>query len=77
MTAQQLPVGWDEARIQRILSHYETQTEDEAVREDEAAFKERGRTVVEVPIELMPAIRELIGQFGMQQGHRTPRTGIN
>lgn len=66
MTAHQLPVGWDEARIQRILSHYEMQTEDEAVREDEAAFKERGRTVVEVPIELMPAIRELIGQFGLQ-----------
>ncbi len=77
MIAQQLPVGWDEARIQRILSHYEMQTEDEAVKEDEAAFKERGRAVVEVPIELMPAIRELIGQFGMQQGHQAPRTGIN
>ena len=31
--------------------------------EDERAFKERGRTVVEVPVELMPVIREVIAQY--------------
>ena len=32
------PPGWDEGRVQRLLQHYESQTEEEAVAEDEAAF---------------------------------------
>jgi hypothetical protein len=62
MRKNQFPPGWDEERVQRVLAHYETQTEEEAVAEDERAFKERGRTVVEVPAELMPVIREIIAQ---------------
>jgi hypothetical protein len=30
------PPGWDEERMQKVLMHYEEQTEDEAVVEDEA-----------------------------------------
>lgn len=33
-----LPPGWDQARIQRVISHYENQSEDEAIREDEIAL---------------------------------------
>jgi hypothetical protein len=33
------PSGWDEARVRRVLAHYEEQIEDEAVAEDEVAFK--------------------------------------
>ena len=32
------PPGWDEARVRDSCEHYESQTEDEAVAEDEAAF---------------------------------------
>ena len=32
------PKGWNEARVQAVLKHYEAQTEEEAVAEDEAAF---------------------------------------
>jgi len=63
MTTQHFPSGWDEERIRRVLAHYETQTEEEAVAEDERAFEERERTVVEVPVELMPVIREVIAQY--------------
>ncbi|MEK7294626.1 MAG: hypothetical protein AAB049_06575, partial [Nitrospirota bacterium] len=42
--------------------HYEQQTEDEAVAEDEAAFENQTQTVMEVPNELVPAIRELIAK---------------
>jgi hypothetical protein len=42
--------------------HYEEQTEDEAVAEDEAAFEDSTQTVMEVPNELVPAIRELIAR---------------
>ena len=33
------PKGWDEDRVNRVLDHYENQTEDEAVAEDEAAWE--------------------------------------
>ena len=34
----EFPPGWDEDRVQRVLKHYESQSEAEAVAEDEAAF---------------------------------------
>lgn len=34
------PAGWNESRVNSLLSHYEAQTEEEAVAEDEAAFGE-------------------------------------
>jgi hypothetical protein len=62
MINKHFPPGWDEERVRRVLAHYETQTEDEAVGEDERAF-EKGQTVIEVPAELMPVIREVIAQY--------------
>jgi len=56
------PPGWDEERIRRVLAHYEQQTEEEAVAEDEAALEDSTQAVVEVPRELVPAIRELIAK---------------
>lgn len=37
MKANRFPPGWDEERVRRVIKHYEEQTEDEAVAEDEAA----------------------------------------
>jgi hypothetical protein len=31
------PPGWDEERVRRVLEHYENQSEEEAVAEDEVA----------------------------------------
>jgi hypothetical protein len=56
------PQGWDEARVKRVLAHYESQSEEEAVAEDEAVFDTIGQTVMEVPTELVPEIRELIAR---------------
>jgi hypothetical protein len=62
MTEQRFPPGWDAERVQRVLEHYESQTEDEAVAEDEAAFALEGQPVMVVPTELVPEIRELIAR---------------
>lgn len=35
MDKQPLPPGWSEDRIRRVISHYEGQTEEEAILEDE------------------------------------------
>ena len=56
------PSGWDEERVRKVLAHYEEQTEDEAMAEDEAAFEDSTQTVMEVPNELVPAVRELIAK---------------
>jgi hypothetical protein len=62
MTKSSFPIGWDEERVQRVLAHYETQSEAEGVAEDEAAFDTPGQTVMEVPSELVPTVRELIAK---------------
>ena len=64
------PKGWDEARVQRVLKHYDMQTETEAVAEDEAAFESPTHTAVGVPVSLMPKVRELIAK------HRAPNKGM-
>ena len=43
------PRGWDEARVQRLLKHYEGQTDEEAVAEDRAAFERATHTTMKVP----------------------------
>jgi hypothetical protein len=52
------PAGWNEARVRKILEHYEGQTEDEAVAEDEAALQLRGQTVMVVPSAWFPKSRD-------------------
>jgi hypothetical protein len=56
------PDGWDEARVKRVLEHYESQNEEQAIAEDEAASEQRDQTLMEVPNELIPAVRELIAK---------------
>jgi hypothetical protein len=58
----EFPQGWDEQRVKDVMAHYEQQSEDEAVAEDEAAFEDQTQTFVEVPNELVPAVRELIAK---------------
>jgi hypothetical protein len=65
------PPGWNEERVRAVLGHYENQSEEEAVAEDEAAFEDRTQTVMEVPTDLVPAIRGLIAQH--ERDHRNQR----
>ena len=62
MSEARFPVGWDEERVRRVLAHYEQQTPEEAVAEDEAAFENQDETVMKVPRELVPTVRELIAR---------------
>lgn len=56
------PPGWDEERVKRVIKHYESQSEDEALAEDEAALDSSLTTLMNVPKELVPEIRELIAR---------------
>ena len=66
MSESRYPAGWDEARVKRVLDHYETQTDEEAVAEDEASWEGTSHTKMDVPVDLVPTVRELIAK--KQQG---------
>lgn len=62
MSESRYPVGWDQNRVRRVLEQYEQQADDEAVAEDEAAYEAPTHTAMEVPVDLVPAVRELIAK---------------
>jgi len=62
MKQSQFPPGWDDKQVQKVIAHYEAQTEEEAVVEDNAVFKDQTQTVMEIPTELVPMVRELIAK---------------
>jgi hypothetical protein len=60
MDNKSFPPGWDEARVKSVLDHYDSQSDDEAVAEDEASFEDTTDTAMTVPTELVPVVRDLI-----------------
>ncbi len=62
MKQSKYPAGWDEARVKRVLALYEQQSDDEGVAEDEAAYESTTHTAMEVPVDLVPAVRELLAK---------------
>lgn len=69
MRIPKFPPGWDEERVQEVLTLYETQSENEALAEDEAAFEAPSETVMAVPVDLLPAVRALIAKHN-RRGRR-------
>ena len=61
MSQGKLPTGWNEERVRRVLEHYEDQSEEDAVLEDEAGI-ESSETVMNVPHDLVAKVRELIAK---------------
>ena len=62
MSTSRFPEGWDAARVARVLRHYEERTDDETIAEDEAAYESPTHTVMEIPVDLVPTVRELIAK---------------
>lgn len=62
MKRAEFPEGWSEERVRKLLEHYEAQSEEEALAEDKAAHESTTHTLMEVPIDLVPRVRELIAK---------------
>lgn len=54
--------GWNEGRVRRLLAHYESQTEDEAVAEDVRVLGDSTQTLMAIPNALVPSVRALLSQ---------------
>ena len=62
MSRNHYPQGWDQGRANRLLAHYESQSDAEAVAEDEASWDDTTSTTMEVPVDLVPTVRALIAK---------------
>lgn len=58
------PPGWDAKRVQDIIEYYESQTEEEAAAEYEAALEDESRTAMLIPNDLVPAVEALLAERG-------------
>ena len=61
MSENKFPADWDEKKVRRVLAHYEEQTEEDALAEDEAGIQPSD-TVMNIPHELVSKVRELIAK---------------
>jgi hypothetical protein len=62
MSEQIYPPGWNEERVRRLIAHYDALDEEHQVAEDEAAQEQPSQTTVVVPVEFMPAIRQMFAE---------------
>ena len=60
MKQNRFPLGWDEARVRKVLQHYEKRNEEESVAEDEAALQSSPQAVMVVPKRLVPEFARLL-----------------
>jgi hypothetical protein len=61
MSQNKFPDGWDESKVQQVIAHYGEQSEDQASLEEEAGA-ESSETVMNIPRDLVPKVRELIAK---------------
>jgi hypothetical protein len=61
-TKQKFPPGWSDRKVRAVIKHYERLSDEELAREIESAPEVTEETLISVPTELVPAVRELIAQ---------------
>jgi hypothetical protein len=61
MSKNTFPNGWDDDKVRRVLAYYDAQPEEDALLEDEACI-EPSETVMNLPHDLVPKVRELIAK---------------
>ena len=55
------PRGGDEFRVRKVIEHYERQSDDDAVAEDQSITR-GSSTIMKAPSRLVPQVRRLIAR---------------
>lgn len=63
MSDNKFPAGWDDRRVKNLLGHYESQSEEDAIAEDTAAYESTTHTMMSVPIAMAPQVRAMIESY--------------
>ena len=58
------PLNWNKEKVKNLIAHYENQTDEEAIAEDEAAYEDKNFTLIEIPNKLIPKVRKLLIKTG-------------
>ena len=58
----QYPKGWNRKRVEAVIKHYDNQTDDQAIAEAEAAYRDDKTAMMQVPLELVPEVEKLIAK---------------
>jgi len=66
----EFPLGWNEQRVREVLDYYESQSDEEAAAEQEAALSRPDQVVMEVPIDLVPIFRQIIAEHEKERTSR-------
>jgi hypothetical protein len=56
------PKNLNRKKVQALINYYENQTDDEAISEAEAAYKNPAFTMMAIPVELVPKVQRLISK---------------
>ena len=56
------PKGWNRKRTQALIHYYENQSDDQAIAEDDAAYREPKTTMMHVPKDLVRRVQKLIAK---------------
>lgn len=70
MKSNRFPASWDEQSVRELIDYYESQTDEEAAAEHEAALSGSAATLMEVPVELVPVVRDLIARHRQKRAPR-------
>ena len=60
--ATHLPKGWDQKRADEVAKYYENQSDEEAIAEAESACRAEGFAMMQIPLELVPAVQKLLAK---------------
>ncbi len=61
------PPSWDDSRVRDVIGYYESQTDEEAAAEHEAALAQANETLLPVPNALVTQVRKLIARHKRDQ----------
>jgi hypothetical protein len=56
------PRGLNRKKVQEIVDYYENQTDEQAIAEAEAAYRDKTTTMMQIPKDLVPKVRSLIAK---------------
>jgi hypothetical protein len=73
MKSNEFPAGWDEQSIRELIEHYESQSDEDAAAEHEAALSHPTGTLMDIPTELVPLVRSLIARHRQKRANRGQR----
>ena len=49
-------------KVEAVIRYYENQSDEDAIAEAEAAYRNTRSTMMEVPVELVPRVQKLIAR---------------